>query len=182
MARPPTVPPSEGDAAPQTLRDTVSGDLGHAGPEHGRTPALCPPFTAQEHRGSAQRGRHPMCAPQRAAPTPPACQRPQTEVLASPRWWLWLWLWWRWCGPVCMTNMSLHASQPMHQIMGAVSLWTRLPALYLGTGPKKNDPSFQLLRPTAGTGRCGITATSTHVEELHENIDHGHLSLHTTGV
>ena len=46
----------------------------------------------------------------------------------------------------------------------------------------KMYPSFQLLRPTAGTGRCGITATSTHVEELHENINHGHLSLHTTGV
>ena len=30
-----------------------------------------------------KQGRHPPCAPQRAAPTPPACQRPQTEVLAS---------------------------------------------------------------------------------------------------
>ena len=36
---------------------------------------------------------------------------------------------------VCMTNKSLRASQPMHQIMGAVSLWTGLPALYLCTGP-----------------------------------------------
>ena len=38
--------------------------------------------------------------------------------------------------------------------MGAVSLWTRPPALYLCTGP------------TAGTCRCGNTATST-TTELH---------------
>ena len=37
----------------------------------------------------------------------------------------------------------------------------------------KIHPSFQLLRPTAGTGRCCITATSTTVDELREDIDHG---------
>ena len=65
---------------------------------------------------------------------------------------------------------------------GAVSLWTRPLALHMCAGPKKIYPSFQLLRPTAGTGRCGITATSTQVDELHEDIDHMQLSLHTTGL
>ena len=69
--------------------------------------------------------------------------------------------------------LSIYAHE-MHLIMEAVSLWTRPPALHLCAGPlKKNYPSFQLLRPTAGTGRCGITATSTTVDELREDIHHG---------
>ena len=51
--------------------------------------------------------------------------------------------------------LSIYAHE-MHLIMGAVSR----PCTYVH-GPKKTYPSFQRLRPTAGTGRCGITATST---------------------
>ena len=83
---------------------------------------------------------------------------------------------------VCSTRVSVYPSRQMHLIMGAVSLWTRLPALYLCTGPLKIYSTSQLSRPTAGTCRCDTTATSTNVDELHEDIDHGRLSLHTTGV
>ena len=45
--------------------------------------------------------------------------------------------------------------------MGAVSLWTRLQALYLCTGPQKAHLAAQLSRPTAGPHRCMSTATPT---------------------
>ena len=82
--------------------------------------------------------------------------------------WLWLWLcWWRlwlgwlWCGPVCLTYVSVHI-RPRN----APNYGSRVPVdTTPGPAPVcralKIDPSFQLLRPTAGTGRCGITATST---------------------
>ena len=38
---------------------------------------------------------------------------------------------------VCKTNVFVDKRQRMHLIMGAVSLWTRPPALYLCTGPQK---------------------------------------------
>ena len=40
-----------------------------------------------------------------------------------------------------MTTMFIHESQRMHLIMGAVSLWTRPPALHLCAGPQKLPPS-----------------------------------------
>ena len=35
----------------------------------------------------------------------------------------------------CMTSVFVVKRQRIHLIMGAVSLWTRPPALYLCTGP-----------------------------------------------
>ena len=61
-----------------------------------------------------------------------------------------------------------------HLIMGAVSLCTRLPALYLCTGLQKVYPASELSRPTAGPHRCMSTLTSTTAQELHLR----HLSLH----
>ena len=62
---------------------------------------------------------------------------------------------------VCSTRVSLHPSRQLHPIMGAVSLWTRPPALHLCAGPQKIYPTSQLSRSTAATCRCGTTATST---------------------
>ena len=62
--------------------------------------------------------------------------------------------------------------------MGAVSLWTRLPPLYLCTRPQKIYPSSQLSRPTAGTCRCGNTATSTNVDELRHVTDNTPVVAH----
>ena len=83
---------------------------------------------------------------------------------------------------MCSTRVSLHPSRQLQLIMGTVSMWTRPPALHLCAGPKKIYPSSQLSRPTAGTCRCGTTATSTNVDELHAgHRPLGDLSLHTTG-
>ena len=46
------------------------------------------------------------------------------------------------CNDACF-SMTTHE---MHLIMGAVSLWTRPPALYLCTGPKKKSTP-QLIKP-----------------------------------
>ena len=58
------------------------------------------------------------------------------------------WLWWLWCRQDVTTKCLSMTPHEMHLIMGAVSLWTRLPALYLCTGPSKVYPSSQLSRPT----------------------------------
>ena len=44
-------------------------------------------------------------------------------------------VWWLWYGPVCMTIVFVQERQRLHLIMGAVSLWTRPPALHLCAGP-----------------------------------------------
>ena len=45
------------------------------------------------------------------------------------------WWWWWWCGPVCNDACLSMTTHEMHLIMGAVSLWTRPPALHLCAGP-----------------------------------------------
>ena len=83
------------------------------------------------------------------------------------------WLWWLWFGHLCSETCLCRYECTVHLVMGAMSLWT---------GPRKVYPSSQLSRPTAGTCRCGNTATSPTVDELNHVIDHRHLSLHTTGM
>ena len=73
-----------------------------------------------------------------------------TLVLSKPclfvLWWsLWL-LWllgllrWLWSRRDVCDMLCRYATTVLHLIMGAVSLWTRLPALYLCTAPKKSLP------------------------------------------
>ena len=66
--------------------------------------------------------------------------------------------------------------------MGAVSLWTRPPALYLCTGPQKIYPSSQLSGTTAGSHRCMSTATSTTAQELHLRHLNGIRRVRTMGI
>ena len=61
----------------------------------------------------------------------------------------------------CNGSVLVDTTECLHLIMGAVCLWTRLPALYLCTGPQKVYPTYQLSGPTAGSHRCMSTATST---------------------
>ena len=46
-------------------------------------------------------------------------------------------------GPVCMTIVFVQERQRLHLFVGAVSLWTRPPALHLCAGPQKLIPSAQ---------------------------------------
>ena len=48
-----------------------------------------------------------------------------------------------------LTHEFLHARQQMHLIMGAASLWTRPPALYLCSGPSKRPTSAHELHATS---------------------------------
>ena len=66
--------------------------------------------------------------------------------------------------------MSGHIPSRMQLILGAVSTVDTTPSpapVYRAL--KKIYPSS----PTAGTSRCGTTATSTNVDELSQDIDHG---------
>ena len=78
---------------------------------------------------------------------------------------------------VVVVPMSLAIpTQTMHLIMGAMSLWTRLPALYLCTGPpKKSLPRIPAVKTDSWTSSLRrAPATSTTAQELHLR----HLSLH----
>ena len=83
-----------------------------------------------------------------------------------------------------MTCLWRYATTVKHLIMGAVSLWTRPPALHLCAGPLKNTPSAhhrddELPRVSMPTGmpttcRCKNSATSqhAHLQRHNRDIDH----------
>ena len=58
-------------------------------------------------------------------------------------------------------------------VQGRAYMQTNYGSRDLRTGPSKIPTSSQLSRPTAGNCRCGTTATSTNVDDLRQDIDHG---------
>ena len=61
--------------------------------------------------------------PETPAPVPSEGRRPHAAVVVAV------------VRTLCLCGVSVHATQQMHLIMGAVSLWTRPPALHLCAGP-----------------------------------------------
>ena len=73
---------------------------------------------------------------------------------------------------VCINHVFVDIIKRVHPIMGAVSLWTRPPALYLCTGPKKIPTSAQhrddeLPRPQVHPESCTVWTIGT--SPLHTN-------------
>ena len=81
--------------------------------------------------------------------------------------WAWAWCegqegereWW-WCRQDVTTKGLSMTPHDMHLIMGAVSLWTRPPALYLCTRPKKS-PLTMSERCNCGTNAVFCTPNHT---------------------
>ena len=74
---------------------------------------------------------------------------------------LWWW-WWLWCGPVCSAHVSVDISaQDAPNYGGRVPVDTT-PGPAPVCRALKIYPSFQLLRPTAGTGPQSVAAHNGH--------------------